>query len=68
MFVQNTYFRIHVKEITFIEKAKGASVVIFSKSGLFSQIFVKDIGLRCRKFIIQNRAYTDQLLVTAYNV
>ena len=68
MFVQNAYFRIHVKETNFIEKVKGASVFIFSKSGLFSQIFLKDIGLRCRKFIIQNKTYTDQLLVAACNV
>ena len=33
-----------------------------------SQVFLKDIGLRCRKFIIQNRTFADQLLVAACDV
>ena len=41
---------------------------MFSKSELFSQVFLKDIGLRCRKFIIQNRTFAVQLLMAACGV
>ena len=51
--------KIHVKEISFIGKLQGA---------LFSQVFLKDIGLRCRKFIIQDKTFVDQLLVFACDV
>ena len=51
-------WKIHVKEIKFIRKLQGSSVFMFSKCELFSQVFLKDIGLRCRKFIKQNRSST----------
>ena len=45
---------------------------MFSQSELFSQVFLKDIGRRCRKFITQDRNQllavqinSDQLLVAA---
>ena len=59
---------MHVKEINFIGKLQGASVFMFSKIELSPQVFLKDIGLRCRKFIIQNRTFADQLLVAAFDV
>ena len=34
---------------------------MFSKSELFSQVFLKDIGLRYRKSITQNGTFADQL-------
>ena len=61
-------WNIHVIEINFIGKLQGASVFLFSKSELFLQVFLKDIGLRCRKFIIQNRTFADQPLVAACDV
>ena len=41
---------------------------MFSKCELFSQVFLKDKGLRCRKFIKQNRTFAAQLLVAACDV
>ena len=71
MFVQNTYadlwpspWQIHVKEINFIGKLHGASFFMF----LFSQVFLKNIGLRCRTFIIKNRTFAAQLLVAGCDV
>ena len=61
-------WNIHVIEINFIGKLQGASVFMFSKRELFLQVFLKDIGLRCRKFIIQNRTFADQCLVAACDV
>ena len=61
-------WKIRVKEINFIGKLQSASVFMFSKSELFSQVFLKDIGLRCRKFIIQNRTFAVQLLMAACGV
>ena len=61
-------WKICVNEINFIGKLQGASLFMFSKSELFSQAFLKDIGLRCRKLIIQNRTFADQLLVAACDV
>ena len=45
--------KTHLKGINFTGKLQGASVSMFRKSELFSQVFLKDIGLRCRKFIMQ---------------
>ena len=61
-------WNIHVIEINFIGKLQGASIFMFSKSELFLQVFFKDIGLRCRKFIIQSRTFADQRLVAACDV
>ena len=61
-------WKIHVKEINFIGKLQGASVFMSSKIELSPQVFLKDIGLRCRKFIIQNRTFADQLSVAAFDV
>ena len=61
-------WKVRVKEINFIGKLQGTSVFMFSKSEFFSQVFLKNIGLRCRKFIIQNRTFADQLLVAACDV
>ena len=61
-------WKICVNEINFVGKLQGASVFMFSKSELFSQAFLKDIGLRCRKLIIQNRTFADQLFVAACDV
>ena len=35
---------------------------------LFSQVFLKNIGLRCRTFIIKNRTFAAHLLVAACDV
>ena len=71
MFTQNTYcwlvtksFTNTWKEINFIGKLQGASVFMF----LFSQVFLKNIGLRCRTFIIKNRTFAAHLLVAACDV
>ena len=61
-------WKVRVKEISFIWKLQGTSVLMFSKFEFFSQVFLKNIGLRCRKFIIQNRTFADQLLVAACDV
>ena len=75
MFVQNTYCWLLAKSLKstckrnqFYWKLQGTSVFMFSKSEFFSQVFLKSIGLRCRKFIIQNRTFADQLLVAACDV
>ena len=59
--IRSSLCKIHAKGVNVIGKLQGASVFIFSRSKLFSQVFLKDIGLRYRKFITQNRTFADQL-------
>ena len=75
MFVENTYYWLLPKSLKntckrnqFYWEVTGCNVFMFSRSKLFSQVFLKDIGLRCTKFIIENRTLADQLLVAACNV
>ena len=46
---------MHAKGINVIGNWQGAGVFMFNKSELFSQVFFKDVGLRHRKFVAQNR-------------
>ena len=46
---------MHAKGINVIGNWQGAGVFMFNKSELFSQVFFKDVGLRYRKFVAQNR-------------
>ena len=61
VFVQNTYclrsspWEMHAIGINVIGNWQRAGLFMFSKSELFSQVFFKDVGLRYRKFIAQNR-------------
>ena len=75
MFVQNTYCWLVTKSLKntrkrnqIFRKLQGSSVFMFSKCELFSQVFLKDKGLMCRKFIKQNRTFAAQLLVAAFDV
>ena len=52
-------WKIHVKGINFIGKLQGG--FMFSKSELLSQVLLKDIDPKCRKFFVQNRTFADQL-------
>ena len=59
--IRSSPCKIHAKGINVIVKLQGANVFMFSKSELFSQVFLKDIGLRYRKLITQNITFADQL-------